>query len=60
MKARELVRAAILPLAKSYGEVKVDLTITASGGEGVTRSDLDLTVLESLRQLGLEDVRLED
>jgi hypothetical protein len=51
-KARELLRAAILPLAKSYIDVSVDVTISASGGDGVARNELDLTVLESLRQLG--------
>ena len=59
-KARELIRAAILPLAKSYSEVSFAVTIAASGGDGMTQSDLDLTVLEGLRQLGLDSVELEE
>jgi hypothetical protein len=59
-KARELIRAAILPLAKSYADVSLSITITASGGDGANRSDLDLTVLEALRQLGLDHVTLEE
>ena len=59
-KARELLRAAILPLAKSYADVSIDVTISASGGDGVARSELDLTVLESLRQLGVENVELHE
>jgi hypothetical protein len=58
-KARELVRTAILPLAKSYSEVSLTITIEASGGAGMTQSDLDLTVLEGLRQLGLDNVKFE-
>jgi len=59
-KARELIRAAILPLAKSYGDVTIDVTITAADGDGSTRSDLDMTVLEGLRQLGLDAVTLDE
>ena len=59
-KARELIRAAILPLAKSYADVSLSITITASGGDGASRSDLDPTVLEALRQLGLDHVTLEE
>jgi hypothetical protein len=59
-KARELIRAAVLPLAKSYSTVSLTVIVAASGGDGATRSDLDLTVLEGLRQLGLDNVTLEE
>jgi hypothetical protein len=57
-KARELVKTAVLPLARSYSEVNLDVTIRAEGGEGLSSSDLDLTVLEGLRQLGLDKVEV--
>jgi hypothetical protein len=59
-KARELIRAAVLPLAKSYTNVTLDITINAAGGEGATRSDLDMIVLEGLRQLGIEGVSVDE
>ena len=59
-KARELIRTAILPLAKSYTNVSIDVTITAADGDGTTRSDLDMTVLEGLRQLGLDGITLDE
>jgi Protein of unknown function (DUF499) len=53
-KMRDVVRGAILPLAKANSEVEVDLVIRVDGGtEGVGPDDLDLTIIESLRQLGL-------
>ena len=59
-KARELIRVAILPLARNYSNVSLSVTITASGGDGASRSDLDLTVLEGLRQLGLDHITLDE
>lgn len=54
-KTREVLRAAVLPLAASNPTVTIDLTIHVDGGQsGVSLADLDLTVLEGLRQLGLE------
>lgn len=58
-KARELVRVAILPLARNYSNGSLSVTITASGGDGASRSDLDLSVLEGLRQLGLDHITLD-
>jgi hypothetical protein len=43
-----------LPLAKSYADVSLAVTIVASGGEGMSRTELDLVVLEGLRQLGID------
>jgi hypothetical protein len=59
-KAREFVRAVVLPLAKDYSKVTLEVTIRAEGGEGASRGDLDLTVLEGLRQLGIDDVDIQD
>ena len=53
-KARELIWAVVLPLARDYSKVTLEITIRAEGGEGTSRSELDLTVLEGLRQLGIE------
>jgi hypothetical protein len=47
-------------MSPSYSEVTLTVTITASSGDGMTQSDLDLTVLEGLRQLGLDNVKLEE
>lgn len=58
-KARELLRGAVIPLARNYADVTLEVTIEASGGEGVSKNDLDLTVLEGLRQLGLGDYELD-
>ena len=58
-KAREVVRGAVLPLAKANPHVEVDIVIRVDGGaDGVGPDDLDLSVIEGLRQLGLApDVR---
>ena len=54
-KARDVVRGAVLPLAKANPVVQVDIVIHVDGGTaGVAPDDLDLSILEGLRQLGLE------
>jgi uncharacterized protein len=54
-KARDVVRGAVLPLAKANPVVEVDIVIHVDGGTaGVAPDDLDLSILEGLRQLGLE------
>jgi hypothetical protein len=58
-KAREVIRGAVLPLAKANPLVEVDIVIHVDGGNaGVAPDDLDLSILEGLRQLGL-DPRVE-
>ncbi len=61
VKARDVVRSAVLPLAKANPSVEMDIVIRADGGDaGVGPDDLDLTIFEALRQLGLSpDVRRE-
>lgn len=55
-KMREVVRSAVLPLS-AEGDVTVDVRVTANGGSrGISRQTLNLTVLEALRQLGIDDV----
>jgi hypothetical protein len=58
-KTRDVVRGAILPLAKNNPLVEVDIVIRVDGGgDGVGPDDLDLSIVEGLRQLGLfPDVR---
>lgn len=59
-KARDVVKVAVLPLSASASDVTLDVTITAEGGlNGIPRETLNLVVLEGLRQLGLEDVRVD-
>jgi hypothetical protein len=54
-KARDVVRGAVLPLAKANPVVEVDIVIHVDGGiAGVGPDDFDLSILEGLRQLGLE------
>jgi hypothetical protein len=58
-KVRDVIKVAILPFAASGARVEVSLEIEAEAGEaGIPRETLDLTVLEGLRQLGL-DVSVE-
>src|SRR5262249_49411810 len=53
-KARDVVRGAVLPLAKANPVVEVDIVIRVDGGTaGVGPEDLDLSIIEGLRQLGL-------
>jgi uncharacterized protein DUF499 len=60
-KARDVVRGAVLPLAKANPLVEVDIVIRVDGGsDGVGPDDLDLTIIEAMRQLGLApDIRRE-
>jgi hypothetical protein len=54
-KARDVVREAVLPLAKANPVVEVDMVIHVDGGTaGVAPDDLDLSIIEGLRQLGLD------
>ena len=50
----------MLPVARDYSLVTLEVTIRAEGGEGTSRSELDLTVLEGLRQLGIDDVDVQE
>jgi uncharacterized protein len=60
-KARDVVKVAVLPLSAASSEVTVELTIRADGGlMGIARETLNLVVLEGLRQLGLDDVEVEE
>lgn len=53
-KVRDVLRGAVLPLAKANPMVEVDIVIHVDGGTaGVAPEDLDLSILEGLRQLGL-------
>jgi hypothetical protein len=53
-KARDVVRGAVLPLAKANPVVELDIVIRVDGGsDGVGPDDLDLSIVEGLRQLGL-------
>jgi uncharacterized protein len=53
-KMRDMLKVAILPLASTGSEVTVTLTIRAAApASGISQEILDLTVLEGLRQLGL-------
>jgi uncharacterized protein len=52
---RDVVKVAILPFAASGAHVEATLEIAAEASEaGIPRETLDLTILEGLRQLGLE------
>jgi hypothetical protein len=50
-KMREVVKVAVLPLATSGATVQATVEIGPEGG--IPRDTLELTVLEGLRQLGL-------
>jgi hypothetical protein len=53
-KMRDVVKVVVLPLAASGATVHATIEIKADGPEsGIPRETLDLTVLEGLRQLGL-------
>lgn len=58
-RARDVLKVAILPLATTGATVSVDMEIVASGESGIPADTLDLTVIEGLRQLGI-DFELED
>lgn len=54
-KARDLVRAVVLPLSAVSADVTVDVVVHAHGGlAGIPKETLELVVAEGLRQLGLE------
>ncbi len=57
----DVVRGAVLPLAKANPLVEVDIVIRVDGGsDGVGPDDLDLTIIKAMRQLGLvPDIRQE-
>lgn len=53
-KMRDVLKAAVLPLA-TKADITVDMTITATGdGDGTPRNTVELTVAEALRQLELD------
>jgi len=60
-KARDVVRGVVLPLAKANPLVEVDIVIRVDGGsDSVGPDDLDLIIIEAMRQLGLvPDIRQE-
>jgi hypothetical protein len=54
-KMRDVIKVAILPIAASGARVEATVEVVAQAGEaGVPNETLELTVLEGLRQLGLE------
>jgi hypothetical protein len=59
---RDVIKVAILPFAASGARVESNLEVAAEASEaGIPRETLDLTVLEGLRQLGLDvDVEIND
>ena len=61
-KMRDVIKVAILPFAASGARVESNLEVTAEAREaGIRRETLDLTVLEGLRQLGLDvEVDVDD
>lgn len=61
-KMRDVIKVAVLPFAASGAQVETTLEIAAEAGDaGIPRETLDLTVLEGLRQLGLEvDLEIDD
>ncbi|MEX1009664.1 MAG: DUF499 domain-containing protein [Acidimicrobiia bacterium] len=60
-KARDVVKVAVLPLGAASPDVTVEMTIHADGGlAGIPRETLNLVVLEGLRQLGLDDVQVDE
>jgi hypothetical protein len=61
-KMRDVIKVAILPLAASGAQVETTLDVSAEASEaGIPRETLDLTVLEGLRQLGLDvGVEIDD
>jgi uncharacterized protein len=60
-KIRDVVKVAILPFAASGACVESTLEVSAEATDaGIPRDTLDLTVLEGLRQLGLDvDVEVD-
>jgi len=61
-KMRDVIKVAILPFAASGARVETTVEVVAEASEaGIPRETLDLTVLEGLRQLGLEvKVEIDD
>ncbi len=59
-KARDVVKAAVLPLAAESTDVTVDFVIEAEGPSGISRNTIDLVVKEGLRQLGVKDVDIQE
>jgi len=61
-KMRDVIKVAILPFAASGARVDTSVEVVADAGDaGIPRETLELTVLEGLRQLGLEvDVEIDD
>ena len=58
-KMRDVIKVAILPFAASGARVETTIELVAEAGDaGIPRETLELTVLEGLRQLGL-DVEVE-
>jgi hypothetical protein len=58
---RDVIKVAILPFAASGAQAETTLEVAVEGSElGIPRETLDLTVLEGLRQLGLDaDVEID-
>lgn len=60
-KARDVVKVAVLPLNAASHDVTIELVIRADGGlGGIPRETLNLVVLEGLRQLGLDDIEVQE
>jgi hypothetical protein len=59
-QARDVIKVAVLPLSAASPEVTVDMTVHAEGGmSGIPKETLSLVVLEGLRQLGLDSVKID-
>jgi len=51
-KLSDLVRGVLVPLSREGAEITLDLDIQARAERGISRSTLDLTVKETLNQVG--------
>ena len=52
---RDVIKVVILPFAASGARVQTTLEVVAEAGEaGIPRETLELTVMEGLRELGID------
>jgi hypothetical protein len=59
-QVRDVIKVAVLPLSAASPEVTIDMTVHADGGiSGIPKETLNLVVLEGLRQLGLDNTKIE-
>lgn len=59
-KLSELVRGVFTPLKREGAQIRLEVKIEAQSDEGISRNTLDITIKETLKQIGAEILEEEE